>query len=214
VTLESSLPWLSLATAIGAGAANPSTQRRLETGLRVLALGALAAFAYFRWIAPAAIPLALTLAAIGEGLLPETERRWRRPAAVFPIAAWLTLAQLFWNSGDVQLAFVSDAAKAGLLLALVVGMAWGLVRTWRPAPPPRLGLALGAGALGVMCAASLTLDWDLWPALVGAGAILASQALTLALGVEWGQMRARRLKQAIWALEYVGYAGVAYAFLR
>jgi hypothetical protein len=214
VTLEAALPWTSLAAAIAAGALAGGSRPSLETGLRTLSLGALALFAYFRWIAPAAIPLALTLESIGQWAAPAGAARWRRWGAAFPIAAWLVLAELFWSSGDGRLAVFADAAKAALLLALLVGASLGMRRIWALAERPRTGVGLAAGALVLMAAMALTLDWGLWPALAGSAAILIAQPLDL---VAYGQERPgrRRLGRRIaWALDWSGYAAVAYAFMR
>ena len=210
MALESALPWVSLGAAIAAGAVVGAGRPALETGLRTLALAALAVFAYFRWIAPAAIPLALTLAAIGQAAAPPGPDRWRRWSAAFPIAAWIVLAQLFWNSGDGRLAVFADAAKAALLLGLLAGSGLALRRILGAAAPPRLGLALAGAGLVAMGTMALTLDWGLWPALVGAGVLIVSQLLDMA-----GWTRAARLRERMaWGLEYAGCAAIAYAFLR
>jgi hypothetical protein len=210
VRVESALPWLSLAAALGAGAAAGGARERLETGLKTLALAALAVFAYFRWIAPAAIPLALTLQTIGHLFLPRSEARWRRWPIIFPIVGWVALAQLFWNSGDGRLAVFADAAKAALLLALLAGSGLALRRILGAAAPPRLGMGLGGAGLVAMGAMALTLDWGLWPALAGAGVLIVSQLLDM---TAW--TRAARLRQRVaWGLEYAGCAAIAYAFLR
>jgi hypothetical protein len=212
VALESALPWLSLAAAAGAGAAIGGRRPRLERWLRAGAFGALALFAYFRWIAPAQIPLALTLETIGQAMLPPDASRWRRPAAMFPAAGWLVLAHLFWSSGEGRLAVFADAGKAALLLALLAAAGLGLRRVLPNMLPPRAGLAAAAGALVLMAAMALTLDWGLWPALVGAAAIFVSQALAVADPPRL--QRGRIGWRSAWALDYAGYAAVAYAFLR
>ena len=214
MTLESALPWLSLAAAVGAGIARPGRSGRLEAGLRVLAFGALAVFAYFRWLAPAAIPLALTLETIGQAVLPWRGARQRRLASAFPIAGWLVLTQLFWSSGDGRLGVFTDAAKAALLVALLLGVGLGLRRIWPRAERPRLGIAVAAGALMLMAAMALTLDWGLWPALIGAFAILVSQALLADETPDRAAAMGGWARRASWALAYAGYAAVAYAFMR
>ena len=208
------MPWLSLAGAVGAGAASGGAGARAQTALRTLALGALAVFAYFRWIAPAAIPLALVLETAGQAALPRDGGRWRRLGIVFPIASWLVLAELFWTSGEGRLAVFADAAKAALLLVLLTGVGFGLRRIWRRSARPRTGIAAAAAALVAMAAMALTLDWGLWPALVGTAAILASQAVALAGDSAQPPGPSRLSQRAAWALEYAGYAAVAYAFLR
>jgi hypothetical protein len=214
VTLESSLPWVSVAAAVGAGVAGAGPASRLATGLKCLALGALAVFAYFRWIAPASIPLSLTLAAISPTLLPQTNRRLRMLGAILALSGWLVLANLFWGSGDGRLAVFTDAIKAGLLATLLVGVGLGLWRVWTGSPQLRVRSVVTAGALLTMAVMALTLDWGLWPALAGTAAIVASQALTFANEASRRLADRPLARRTVWAFDYLGHAAIAYAFLR
>jgi hypothetical protein len=214
VTPELALPWASLAAAIAAGVVVGGSRPRLETWLRTLALGLLAVFAYFRWLAPDAIPLALTLETIGQATAKPGEGRWRRWSAAFPIAAWLVLGQFFWRSGEGRLAVFTDAGKAALLLALVIGAGLGLRRISAQTEGPRTVLAVASATLVLMGAMALSMDWGLWPALAGTAAILIGQALDLATG-GWKRPERRRLGLRLaWALDWSGWATVAYAFVR
>ena len=118
------------------------------------------------------------------------------------------------STGDGPGVFVGDGIKAALLAALVIGSGYGLRRAWRWTHRPRAGLALEAASLLAMAVLSLTLDWDFWPVIAGALAVLASFALVLysSRASETGPSPA--LSRAAWALAFVGQAAMAYAFLR
>jgi hypothetical protein len=212
VTLESCLPWVSVAAALGAGAAIGGPRPRIETGLTALALGALATFAYFKWIAPAAIPLALTLETIGVLATPPEPRRWRAAGLIFTIAGWVVLAQLFWSTGDGRLIFFTDAAKTGLLIALAAAGGWIGLRAWGGAPAERPGRLSTLAGLLAMDVCALTLDWGLWPALAGTAAVTLGQGLSLA--EPGAEPQGPVLRRGRLALDYLGYAAIAYAFLR
>ncbi len=211
MTIESTLPWVSAVAAIGAAAVAGGAPRREERWLKVLALGALAVFAYFRWIAPAAVPLGLTLQAIAEAALPRAAgERWRRWWALFPIAGWGVLANLFWSSGEGRVVFLNDPVRAGLAVVLLIGAGWGVRRSRLLLAPIRFGGGLAAAALALMLAAALSLDWALWPAMAGTAVIAAAEMGRLRLGdrpltLAW---------KSLWALQFAGYGAVSYAFLR
>ncbi len=212
MTLESAFPWISAASALAAVAAAP--EGGWTRALRTTALGALALFAYFRWITPSSVPLALACQALGAALLPSAPGRWRRWAVLVPVFGWLVLANLYLATGDGPVVFVQDAAKASLFAVLAVGAGYGLWRAWRWTPPPRKGVAAEAVALLVMGAMSLTLDWDFWPVM--AGALMSLAAFGAAI---WGGRigtggPSPALVRAGWALSFIGQAAMAYAFLR
>ncbi len=212
MTLESAFPWISAASAVAAVFTAPGG--RAGRALRTCALGALAFYAYFRWITPTSVPMALTCLALGQAWLPEGPDRWRRWTIALPALGWLVLANLYRSTGDGPGVFIGDAAKAGLLAVLAIGAGYGLWRTWRWAPQPRAGFAAEAGALLLMGVMSLTLDWDFWPVMAGALAALASFALVLYAGGPEGKAPGARAAGAAWALNFLGQAAMAYAFLR
>ncbi len=212
MTLESAFPWISAAAALAAGFV--PAEGRAGRAFRTLALGALALYAYFRGITPTSIPMALTCLALGQAVSPEGPQRWRRWTILAPALGWLILANLYRSTGDGPGVFVSDAAKAGLLVALLIGAGYGLWRAWRWRPPPRAGVAVEAAALLVLGVMSLTLDWDFWPVMTGALAVLASFAVVLYCGGAAGKAPSPAFARLAWGLTFIGQAAMAYAFLR
>ena len=212
MTLESAFPWISAASALAAGFF--PTEGRTGRVLRTCALGALALYAYFRWITPTSVPMALTCLALGQAVSPGGPQRWRRWTIVLPAMGWMILANLYRSTGDGPGVFIGDAVKAGLLAALLIGAGYGLWRAWRWTPPPGVAVAAEAGALLVMGVTSLTLDWDFWPVMTGALAVLASFTLTLYSGGAAGKSLPPGAARAAWGLTFTGQAAMAYAFLR
>ena len=212
MTLESAFPWISAASAMAAAFAAPKDG--WGRALRTVALAALGLFAYFRWIAPTSIPMALACQALGQALLPEGSMRWRRWAVGLPALGWLILANLYRTTGDGPGVFIQDAAKAGLFAALAIAAGYGLWRAWRWTSPPRAGVAAEALALLAMAAMSLTLDWDFWPVMAGALAVLASFAVALYAGRAGTHSPSPAFARATWGLSFLGQAAMSYAFLR
>ncbi len=212
MTLESAFPWVSAASALAAGYV--ASDRRAGRALRVLALAALALFAYFRWITPTSVPMALACQAIGQALLPLGPARWRRIGIGLPVLGWLILANLYRITGDGPGVFVGDGFKAGLLAALVIGAGYGLWRIRKSTRRPRPGLVAEAVALVAMGVMSLTLAWDFWPVMVGAMATLAAFGLQVYGGRAPEPDPSPALARGIWALGFLGQAAMAYAFLR
>ena len=211
MTLESAFPWVSAASALAAGYLPEGRPGRT---LRVIALSALALFAYFRWITPTSVPMALACQAIGQAVLPLGPRRWRRIGIGLPVLGWLVLANLYRGAGDGPGVFVGDGFKAGFLAALVIGAGYGLWRIRRSAARPRPGLVAEAVALVAMGVMSLTLAWDFWPVMVGAVAVLAAFGLQVYGGRASEAEPSRALARATWALGFLGQAAMVYAFVR
>lgn len=211
MTLESAFPWLSLAAAVGAGAA-AGGRPRAEAALKAAALALLALYAYFRWIAPTAVSMALCLEAVAEAVLPRGSDRWRNPKIGVAALGWLVLANLYAGTGDGPGVFITDAGKAALAAALLIGGGYGL---WRLSARREwgLGLAVLTSALGLMAGAALTLDWGFWPVLVGAAAVLASEALALYVQAGFRLADTATMRRIVWALAFLGQVVMAYGFL-
>jgi hypothetical protein len=212
VTLESAFPWISATSALAAGFAAPDS--RGGRAMRTLALAALGLYAYFRWITPTSVPMALACQALGQAALPEGARRWRRWAIGVPVFGWLVLANLYRNTGEGPGVFLGDGVKTALLATLVIGSGYAAWRFWRQIPERRVAIAAEALALVAMTAFSLTLDWDFWPVMAGALLALASYALTLYANRTADHPASPVLTRTAWALVFVGQAAMAYAFLR
>ena len=214
MTLESLLPYLSVAAAAGAGFIAGGRSFRAEAGLKTAALACLGLFAYLRWIAPASIALAVSLQAIGHAIAPGENTPWRWPAVAARAAGWLVLAKLFFETGDGRSAFFGDAIRAGLFVLLMTGAGVALRRLWPNLQRPRLGAIAQAAAAVVLLTAALTLDWGFWPAILGAAAVLASEAALLLVLPAMGPKARRALTRSAWTLAYLGQVATAYAFLR
>jgi len=210
VTLESSLPYISLAAALAAGVVvGRRAPSSAEPGLKALALAALAMFAYFRGVAPAAIAQALVLSAIAQALLPRGAERFGTAGTLFLAGAWLVFGYLFLKTGSGFVVSIAEPARAVLLVALLAGVS--ACARWAPRPSPRIraGALADLVAAGLATAAAITLPWSAWPAMAGAVGVLTGEALLAAAKPE-GPL-ARRLA---WALGYLGQAAMAYPFLR
>ena len=214
MTFESSLPYLSVAAALAAGVATGRAPSRAEPILKTAALAALALFAYFRWIAPSSIAVALVLNAIGTVGLARGARRWRSPAVILVIAAWLVFAWLFMSTGDGWQVLFGDGVRGGLLAAVLIGAGFGMRRLWPSIVPPRAGPVAEAAALTLMAASVLTLDWEFWPALLGTLGIVVAEALLLAGACDRWPGEGPSVRRVAWALGYLGQAAMAYAFLK
>jgi hypothetical protein len=214
VTLESSLPYLSVAAALaagwtsGAGSLQAAKGLQADRGLKAAALAALAMFAYFRGIAPTAIAEALTLGAIAQALMMRGPARYASAGLIFLLGEGLVLAYLFFGVGLGPGVLIQPARLLPLAAALAV-LAWGV---WRLKPDGGLRLGIGAGAvvLALMAAGVLSLRWELWPAMIGLLTLATAEAARIVCGEAAGP----RLRRLAWAGEYIGRVAIAYAFLR
>ena len=182
--------------------------------MRACAVGALALFSYFRGIAPTEVPAALALSALAEAAARPGALRWRGVGNVLMAGAWLVFAYLFLRVGEGRSAFLSDAVKAALLVALLVGVGLGMARLWPAAGLSKLGMSARAAAVALMTAAALTLYWSFWPAMAGALGALVSEAALMAVAFIGMPKDSRLAHRCAWALSYLGQVAMAYAFLR
>ena len=65
-----------------------------------------------------------------------------------------------------------------------------------------------------MAGMCLTLDWDFWPVMAGALAVLAACGLALYAGRSGTQTPSPALARAVWIFGFAGQAAMAYSFLR
>ena len=214
VTLESALPYLSVAAALAAGVAAREPGSARERALKTLALAALALFSYFRGIAPTEVPAALALGAIAESLTRPGVPRWRAGEVLFRMGSRLVFAYLFLRIGEGRAAFLGDAIKAGLLVVLLAAGGFWSVRMWSAAGRERVWAMGDAGALLLMAVSVLTLYWSFWPAMAGALAVLASEGLLFASAFSGRIPDSHLLRRSAWVCGYLGQTAMAYAFLR
>lgn len=211
MTLESSLPYLSVAAAIAAAATNGKVAR----GLRAAALAALGVFAYLRGITPAAVALALILGAAGQAMAPESRARWTSAGAGLLAAGWLAFAYLFLKTGGGLTILIQQPWRIGALVLLAVLIWLG----WRVLWPKVIGARGGAGAemaaVLVMTGAAFSLHPASWAWIAMAGALLAALAETALLGLDFAGWRGGAwTRRAAWIGGYAGQAAMAYAFLK
>ena len=210
MTLESSLPFISVAAALAAGVvAGRSTPSSAEPGLKALALAALAMFAYFRGVAPAAIAQALTLAAIAGALMPRGAERFGTAGILFLAGAWLVFGYLFLRTGSGRSILLAEPIRVAALVLLMAGLGWAMTRAPRAPQRIRAGALADLGAIGAATAAALTLPWSAWPAMVGALLAMLGEAVLL-----FGPVQGPLARRIAWALGFGGQAAMAYAFLR
>ncbi len=210
MTLESSLPYLSVAAALAAGWTSGAGSLQADRGLKAAAFAALALFAYFRGIAPTSIAEALTLGAIGQAMTLRSAARYAGAGLVFLLGEGLVLAHLFSGVG-LSLAALTQAARLVPLAWALAVLAWGLLRLERGGGL-RLGIGAGAAVLALMIIGALTLRWELWPAMIGVLVIATAEAARIVCGGEAGP--GPRMRRLAWAGEYLGRVAIAYAFLR
>ena len=215
MTLESSLPWISVAAALAAGVfAGGIRPSSAETGLKALALAALAMFAYFRGVAPAAVAQALVLGAIAQALAPRGVQRFATAGVLFLAAAWLVFAYLFFRTGGGQGAPFTDPVRTVLLVCVLSGVAFVARRTRREGRRARTGALADLAALTLVAWGALTLPWTFWPAMAGTAAVLAGEALLMETLRPDAPETGPLVRRAAWTLSYLGLAAMAYPFLR
>jgi len=110
---------------------------------------------------------------------------------------------------------VDHAQLAGCVAVGAAAVAM-LARLWKALGTLRPAVILYVIAIAVMVGSSFLLDAVFWPAMVGAAAFMASDAiLSIDLFREEKLFGSDRLTRwAVWFLYYGGQAGIAWAFLR
>lgn len=213
--IEAIFPYLSLAAAGAAGwAAWARPGHTYERALKAVALGMLATFAYLRGVAPATLSIALLLSAAGQFLPPRRPPGWATNTSILLFGAWVAFAALFWRHAGDATELVSDPAKFALALAAIVAggaVLWSLRTALGQA---WVAAATDIGALVLMTAAAAMLDFNLWPALLGAVAVFASEAVRLWRDAIPPQKPGGPTAAGLWALNFLGQAAMAYVFLR
>ena len=181
----------------------PSATR---TALKTLPVAVLAAISFFGH-APPLLTLGLAVSALGDAFLAGDPKRWLPYGLAGFLVAHLCYIALFslygsWSTEPIGLAGV------GIVVVVAVAMlAW----LWRDLGPLTIPVILYVAAIAGMVAASLMLPTARWPAVAGALAFFASDAL-LSMQLFKKRLEGPAGAQAVWWLYYAGQVGIGLAF--
>jgi uncharacterized membrane protein YhhN len=212
MTVEETLAILSAVASAAYGlwfVARPVSAPR--TMAKTAAVGFLAVLAYVSG-APSGLTIALVLSTAGDAFLAGDPRRWLPVGIVAFLIAHLSYVGLFVHDGGGRAALVAEPVRdlgvAAAFAATVTLMAW----LWRSLGGMRWAVLAYSAAIFGMTAASFTLPYRAWPAMVGAVLFTASDAI---LSAElFKGARAFWTPYAIWFLYYAAQALIVWAYLR
>lgn len=185
----------------------------VRTLVKAVAVGALAVLAFLSG-APWLLAAGLLLCAAGDGFLAGDPRRWLTPGLGAFLLGHVLYIFLFQEMRDPALEMtlpqLAGCIAVGAAAVAMLAHLWKALGTMRPA------VILYVIAIAVMVGSSFLLDAVYWPAMVGAVAFMASDAiLAIDLFREEKLLGSGRLTRwAVWFLYYGGQAGIAWAFLR
>ena len=206
---------LSAAIAYGAGfVLRPPSP--LRTGLKMVAVGALAVLAWQNTNHNALglmVCAALALSAIGDGFLAGDPKRWLPLGLGSFLIAHILYVAVFWTLGEHG--HWLSPLRAGLIAVSVLGAIGMLVWLWPHLGAMRAAVSVYIAAIVAMLATSILLPWQAWPVMVGALAFMASDAILSAelfRGAKLGGSE-RLTAYAIWGLYYGGQAAITYGLL-
>lgn len=185
----------------------------VRTLVKTVAVGALAVLAFLSG-APWLLAAGLLLCAAGDAFLAGDPRRWLTPGLGAFLLGHVLYIFLFQETRDpapeMTLPQLAGCTAVGVAAVAMLARLWKALGTMRPA------VILYVIAIAVMVGSSFLLDAFYWPAMVGAVAFMASDAiLAIDLFREEKLFGSDRLTRwAVWLLYYGGQAGIAWAFLR
>lgn len=188
----------------------PSLQRTVVKTAAVGALGVMAFLSDAPWLLAAA----LLLCAVGDAFLAGDPRRWLAPGLAAFLLGHILLIFLFQETRDPGLEMTPPqlAGAVAVAVAAVAMLAW----LWRALGPMRASVILYVVAIAVMVGSSFLLPPVYWPAMVGAAAFMASDAILA--GDLFRQTKLagsdRLTRWAVWFLYYGAQVLIAWAFLR
>lgn len=212
--IEEGLPYAAALLAAGAAwaaAARPASG--LERGLKALAVGSLAVFAFLRGVAPNTLSAALILSAVNQALPPAKERpAWASGSTIAGVLAWLAFAWLLWREGPGQGVLAQPLHLAMMAAAVLLAVA-ALVALRRRLGQAGPAASIDLSVLALLLAASFTLPFTLWPAMAGALALCVSEVLALEQNFR-PQPAPAAERVAQWLLCFGGQAAIAIVFLR
>ncbi|MDO9223156.1 MAG: lysoplasmalogenase [Caulobacter sp.] len=208
------LTGISALAALGYGAILAGQEPSLHrTVVKTAAVGALAVLAFLS-DAPWLLAAGLLLCAVGDAFLAGDPRRWLPLGLASFLVGHVLLIFLFHETRDPsrEMTGLQLAGAIGVGLAAVVMLAW----LWKALGPMRAAVILYVIVIAVMVGTSFLLPGFYWPAMLGAVAFMASDAILAgSLFREARLLGSRRLTGwAIWFLYYGAQALIAWAFLR
>jgi uncharacterized membrane protein YhhN len=185
----------------------------LRTVVKTTAVAALALLAWVEGGAPLLIA-ALALSALGDAFMADPDR-FLTPGLGSFLLAHVVYVILFFPYAFVVGPGLDPLRM--LALAATVIVAGGLLRwLWSGLGKMKAPVIAYVAAIGAMVTTSLLMDRALWPAMVGAVAFMASDAILAGQLFRSAKVAgSQRLTDlAVWFLYYGAQAGIAYAFLR
>jgi uncharacterized membrane protein YhhN len=209
--------WLALISALAALAYGLLLVSRPPSLLRaVVKTTAVAALALLAWVEGGAplLVAALALSALGDAFMGDPDR-FLTPGLGSFLLAHVAYVVLFFPYAFVTgpgLDPLRMLALAATLVVMVVLLRW----LWGGLGKMKAPVIAYVVAIGAMVATSLMMDGALWPAMAGAVAFMASDAILAGqLFRDAGIAGSRPLTdRAVWFLYYGAQAAIAYAFLR
>lgn len=185
----------------------------IRTVIKTAAVGALAVLAFLSgtsWLLAAG----LLFCAAGDAFLAGDPRRWLTPGLISFLVGHVLYIFLFQQMRDPALD-ASVTALCGIVAVAVAAVAM-LAWLWKALGPMRAAVILYVIAIAVMVASSFLLPGFYWPAMAGAVAFMASDAI---LSIDLFRQEklfgsARLTGWAVWFLYYGGQALIAWGFLR
>lgn len=175
-------------------------------------VGALAALAYITGC-QGQLVLAFGFCALGDGISAGEDPEWLPASLAAYLLGQTAFVSLFVEDGGGRVALLAEPWRN---LGVAVGMAapaFALARLWPAFETPALevGACAYAAVLAAMVGAAFTLPHRLWPAMAGAGGLLAAEGLRAARRFggwpEWTTAPA-------FGLYYAAQALIAWAYLR
>lgn len=189
----------------------PSSLER--TLVKVAAVGALAVMAFLS-DAPWLLAAGLLLCAVGDAFLAGNPQRWLPLGLAAFLLGHVLLIFLFQETRDpaLEMTHLQIAGAVAVGVAAVAMLAW----LWRALGPMRPAVILYVIAIAVMVGSSFLLPSFYWPAMLGAVAFMASDAILA--GDLFRQAKlfgsVRVTGWAVWFLYYAAQALITWAFLR
>jgi len=184
----------------------------VRTAIKTVPVAALALLALLLE-APWQLTAGLALCALGDAFLAGDPRRWL-PAGLVSFLAGHGLYIFLFAALRDPAAQPSAAQLAGIAATAAAAVAI-LAHLWKALGPLRPAVILYVVAIAVMLGSSLLLPSGYWPAMAGAAAFMASDAI-LAIDLFRGETlfgSPRATRWAVWFLYYAAQLGIVWPFM-